>query len=126
MLGTLSRGTLFFDVARLIATKQPSMCVLENVRGLVSHNKGKTFETIKNVLSDLGYQFEYRLLNSSNYGVAQNRVRIYIVAVKDAKPILTLANDVGAVDSHAFKQSLTTMDLFESIQPVLVKDILES
>ncbi len=121
-----TRGTLFFDVARLIATKQPSMCVLENVRGLVSHNKGKTFETIKNVLSDLGYQFEYRLLNSSNYGVAQNRVRIYIVAVKDAKPILTLANDVGAVDSHAFKQSLTTMDLFESIQPVLVKDILES
>lgn len=58
--------------------------------------------------------------------MAQNRVRIYIVAVKDAKPILTLANDVGAVDSHAFKQSLTTMDLFESIQPVLVKDILES
>jgi DNA-cytosine methyltransferase len=106
-----TRGTLFFDVARLIATKQPSMCVLENVRGLVSHNKGKTFETIKNVLSDLGYQFEYRLLNSSNYGVAQNRVRIYIVAVKDAKPILTLANDVGAVDSHAFKQSLTTMNL---------------
>lgn len=121
-----TRGTLFFDVARLIAAKQPSMCVLENVRGLVSHNKGKTFETIKNVLSDLGYQFEYRLLNSSNYGVAQNRVRIYIVALKDAKPILTLANDVGAVDSHAFKQSLTTMDLFESIQPVLVKDILES
>ena len=122
-----TRGTLFFDVARLIATKQPSMCVLENVRGLVSHNKGKTFETIKNVLSDLGHQFEYRLLNSSNYGVAQNRVRIYIVGVKDAKPILTLANDAfAAVDSHAFKQSLTTMDLFESIQPVLVKDILES
>lgn len=120
-----TRGTLFFDVARLIASHQPSLCILENVRGLVSHNKGKTFATIKNVLSDLGYQFEYRLLNSSNYGVAQNRVRIYIVAVKNTKPILTLPNDVGAVDSHAFKQNLNTMDLFESTQPVLVKDILE-
>lgn len=109
-----TRGTLFFDVARLIASHQPSLCILENVRGLVSHNKGKTFATIKNVLSDLGYQFEYRLLNSSNYGVAQNRVRIYIVAVKNTKPILTLPNDVGAVDSHAFKQNLNTMDLFES------------
>ncbi|WP_131668330.1 DNA cytosine methyltransferase [Psychrobacter pygoscelis] len=121
-----TRGTLFFDVARLIKSKQPSLCILENVRGLVGHNRGRTFETIKNVLSDLGYKFEYRLLNSSNYGLAQNRVRIYIVAVKDFSPILTLANDVGAVDSHAFKNNLMNGNLFHEHQSVLVKDILEN
>lgn len=120
-----TRGTLFFDVARLIESNQPSLCILENVRGLVNHNKGKTFATIKNVLNDLGYKFEYRLLNSSNYGVAQNRVRIYIVAVKNFNPKITLPNDVGAVDSHAFKESLMNNDLFNQNQSVLVKDILE-
>ncbi|WP_350624236.1 DNA (cytosine-5-)-methyltransferase, partial [Pseudoalteromonas sp. 24-MNA-CIBAN-0067] len=89
-----TRGTLFFDVARLIESNQPSLCILENVRGLVNHNKGKTFATIKNVLIDLGYKFEYRLLNSSNYSVAQNRVRIYIVAVKGIIPKITLPSDV--------------------------------
>lgn len=120
-----TRGTLFFDVARLIESNQPSLCILENVRGLVNHNKGKTFTTIKNVLSDLGYTFEYRLLNSSNYSVAQNRVRIYIVAVRNFTPKLTLPSDVGAVDSHAFKENLMNTDLFHDNKSVLVKDILE-
>ena len=121
-----TRGTLFFDVARLIESNQPSLCILENVRGLVNHNEGKTFTTIQNVLNDLGYKFEYRLLNSSNYNVAQNRVRIYIVAVKDSILKVTLPNDVGAVDSHAFKENLMNNDLFNENRSVLVKDILES
>lgn len=121
-----TRGTLFFDVARLIESNQPSLCILENVRGLVNHNQGKTFSTIKNVLTDLGYKFEYRLLNSSNYSVAQNRVRIYIVAVKNFTPKITLPNDVGAVDSHAFKEKLMNNDLFSENKSVLVKDILEA
>lgn len=121
-----TRGTLFFDVARLIESNQPSLCILENVRGLVNHNKGQTFTTIKNVLNDLGYQLEYRLLNSSNYNVAQNRVRIYIVAVKDSTLKVTLPNDVGAVDSHAFKENLMNNDLFYENKSVLVKDILEA
>lgn len=121
-----TRGTLFFDVARLIESNQPSLCILENVRGLVSHNKGKTFATIKNVLRDLGYKFEYRLLNSSNYSVAQNRVRIYIVAVKNLTPKLTLPSDVGAVDSHSFKENLMNTDLFDEDRSVLVRDILEA
>ncbi|MBH0085062.1 DNA (cytosine-5-)-methyltransferase [Psychrobacter sp. SCQQ22] len=120
-----TRGTLFFDVARLIESNQPSLCILENVRGLVNHNKGKTFATIKNVLIDLGYKFEYRLLNSSNYSVAQNRVRIYIVAVKGIIPKITLPSDVGAVDSHAFKENLINNDLFHDNKSILVRDILE-
>ena len=74
-----ARGTLFFDVARILAHKKPRNFILENVKGLLSHNKGKTFETILGILSDLGYIVEWELLNSKNYGVPQSRERVYIV-----------------------------------------------
>ena len=74
-----ARGTLFFDVARILAHKKPRNFILENVKGLLSHNKGKTFETILGILSDLGYIVEWELLNSKNYGVPQSRERMYIV-----------------------------------------------
>ncbi|GMQ51088.1 DNA cytosine methyltransferase [Neisseria elongata] len=120
-----TRGTLFFDIARLIKKYQPSLCLLENVRGLLSHDHGKTFNTIKNVLSDLGYFVDYRLLNSSNFGVPQNRVRIYIIATKKIKPVLTLNSDLGAKDSHSF-QEYTKSPLFDNYHHCLVKDILEN
>ena len=74
-----ARGTLFFDVARILAHKKPRNFILENVKGLLSHNKGKTFETILGILSNLGYIVEWELLNSKNYGVPQSRERMYIV-----------------------------------------------
>jgi len=74
-----ARGTLFFDVARILAHKKPRNFILENVKGLLSHNKGKTFKTILGILSDLGYIVEWELLNSKNYGVPQSRERVYIV-----------------------------------------------
>jgi len=79
-----TRGTLFFDVARIIKEKQPKAFLLENVKGLTNHNKGKTFETILNVLkNDLGYTVHAKLLNSKDYDVPQNRDRIYIVGFKE-------------------------------------------
>lgn len=74
-----TRGTLFFDIARILADKRPRHLVLENVKGLLSHDSGKTFSTILGVLSDIGYDVEWQVLNSKNFGVAQNRERIYIV-----------------------------------------------
>lgn len=74
-----TRGTLFFDVARILRDKRPGHLVLENVKGLLSHDGGKTFTTILGVLSDLGYRVEWQVLNSKNFGVPQNRERIYIV-----------------------------------------------
>lgn len=74
-----TRGTLFFDIARILADKKPGHLVLENVKGLLSHNSGKTFQTILRVLADLGYTVEWQVLNSKNFGVPQNRERIYIV-----------------------------------------------
>lgn len=77
-----TRGTLFFDVAEIIKRKQPKAVFLENVKGLRSHNKGKTLETILNVLrNDLGYFVpEPEIVNAKDFGVPQNRERIYIVA----------------------------------------------
>lgn len=74
-----TRGTLFFDIARILKEKRPRHLVLENVKGLLSHDVGKTFQTILGVLADLGYRVEWQLLNSKNFGVPQNRERIYIV-----------------------------------------------
>lgn len=75
-----TRGTLFFDVARILKEKKPRVFLLENVKGLVSHDKGKTFETIINVLkNELGYDVYYEILNAKDYSVAQKRERIYIV-----------------------------------------------
>ena len=74
-----TRGTLFFDIARILSDKRPRYLVLENVKGLLSHDKGKTFQTILRVLSDLGYGVEWQVLNSKDYSVPQNRERVFIV-----------------------------------------------
>lgn len=80
-----TRGTLFFDVARIIKEKQPSTFLLENVKGLTNHKGGKTLETIMNTLKDdLQYNFvRFNILNSKNFGVPQNRERIYIIGFKN-------------------------------------------
>lgn len=74
-----TRGTLFFDIARILKEKRPRHLVLENVKGLLSHDQGRTFTTIIGVLTDLGYSVEWQVLNSKNFGVPQNRERIFIV-----------------------------------------------
>ena len=74
-----TRGTLFFDIARILKYKKPKHIVLENVRGLFSHDSGRTFQTIIRILSNLGYMVQWELLNSKNFGVPQNRDRVYIV-----------------------------------------------
>ena len=79
-----TRGTLFFDVAEIIKEKKPKAIFLENVKGLKSHDKGKTLETILNVLrNDLGYYVpEPQIMNAKEFGVPQNRERIYIVGFR--------------------------------------------
>ena len=74
-----TRGTLFFEIARCIEQKQPRLLVLENVKGLLSHDKGNTFYTILTTLDELGYDLQWQVLNSKNFGVPQNRERVFIV-----------------------------------------------
>ena len=74
-----TRGTLFFDIARILKAKKPRLFLLENVKGLLSHDNGKTFATIVATLSELGYDLQWQVLNSKNFGVPQNRERVFIV-----------------------------------------------
>ena len=78
-----ARGTLFFEIARLVADKRPAYFILENVPGLLSHDKGRTFHTILSTLSELGYGVEWKVLNSKDFGVPQSRKRVYIVGYLD-------------------------------------------
>ena len=74
-----TRGTLFFEIARAAQKKQPRLLLLDNVKGLLSHDKGRTFGTILNTLDELGYDLQWQVLNSKNFGVPQNRERVFIV-----------------------------------------------
>ena len=74
-----TRGTMFFEVARILKDKTPKYFILENVKGLLSHNGGKTFQRILEILADIGYSVQWQLLNSKFFGVPQNRERVYIV-----------------------------------------------
>lgn len=74
-----TRGTLFFEILRAAKEIQPSYLFLENVKGLLSHDKGKTFETMLCALDELGYDAEWKVLNSKNFGVPQSRERVFII-----------------------------------------------
>ena len=83
-----TRGTMFFEVERILRDKRPKGFILENVEGLVNHDKGKTLQVIIDRLTSLGYKFDFRVLNSRYFGVPQERKRIYIVGSDSAKPNL--------------------------------------
>jgi DNA (cytosine-5)-methyltransferase 1 len=74
-----TRGTLFFEIARILKERQPRLFILENVKGLLSHDQGKTFTIIISTLDELGYDLQWQVLNSKNFGVPQNRERVFIV-----------------------------------------------
>jgi DNA (cytosine-5)-methyltransferase 1 len=82
-----TRGTLFFDIARILEAKKPNAFVLENVKLLAGHNHGQTLKVILRTLANLGYHTEYRVLNALDFGLPQKRERIWIVGFKNSKSI---------------------------------------
>ncbi len=81
-----TRGTLFFEICRVIQAKRPKYLFLENVKGLLSHDDGSTFETIIGTLDELGYDCQWQVLNSKNFGVPQNRERVFIIGHLRGQP----------------------------------------
>jgi len=73
------RGNLFYEITRILSFHKPKAFLLENVKGLINHEKGKTFKTILNNLTNLGYKVSYKVLNARDFGLPQNRERVYIV-----------------------------------------------
>lgn len=84
-----SRGTLFFDVARIVKGKKPKVVFMENVKNFAAHDNGRTLKIVKSVMEELGYTFFHEVLNAADYGVPQKRERIYMVCFR---------NDLGICD----------------------------
>lgn len=100
-----TRGTLFFEICRIVGEKKPKVILLENVKNLVNHDKGNTLRIIVSSLERFGYNVVYRVLNSKDFGVAQSRERLIIVA--------TL-------------HGIFNFDKLEKSKPIFIRDILES
>lgn len=112
-----TRGTLFFEVARILREKQPFGFVLENVEGLVNHDRekptdkvGRTLSTILETLDNLGYKVSWRVLNAKNFGVPQDRKRIYIVGTKAKAPDLEKFKHTKNVLKSVLEQGLPVSD----------------
>ena len=108
-----TRGTLFFDIARILKRKQPTAFLLENVKQLLTHDKGRTFAVIEEQLSQLGYTAYHKVLNALDFGLPQKRERIFIVGFRE--PIaFEFPKSVGA-----YKPLLEILESDEGIEPSL-------
>lgn len=102
-----TRGTLFFEIARAAKEIKPPLLFLENVKGLLSHDKGRTFRTILSTLDELGYDAEWQILNSKDFGVPQNRERVYIIGhLRGAggRPVFPIFGKNGTTNQANIKQ----------------------
>lgn len=107
-----SRGTLFFDVARIVKEKKPKVVFMENVKNFATHDNGHTLEVVKATMEELGYKFYQKVLNSVNYGVPQKRERIYMVCFR---------KDLD-IDSFAYPKAFP---LTRHVEDFLLKDEIE-
>lgn len=106
-----TRGTLFFEIARFASILRPKYLFLENVKGILNHENGITFETIISTLDELGYNMEWQLLNSKDFGVPQNRERVFIIGHlrgERTRRIFPLSSTGRQVDKHQ-EQSTNTL-----------------
>lgn len=110
-----TRGTMFFEIERILRAKKPKGFILENVEGLVNHDKGRTFSTIINSLKEMGYKVSYQILNAKNFGVAQDRKRIYIVG--------SLKNEIFLSDFSIKKAKIS--DILETGKPLHQSNFVE-
>lgn len=104
-----TRGTLFNDFARILSQTKPKMFLVENVKGLVTHDHGNTFKVMINTFQELGYNIKHKVLNANNYGVAEKRERIIIIGLR---------KDLGSINQFDFPKT-------HDYKPVL-KDVIQN
>lgn len=103
------RGTLFFDVARIVRAKKPKVVFMENVKNFASHDEGRTLEVVRGTMKKLGYDFYQKVLNSADYGIPQKRERIYMVCFR---------NDLK-ISNFGYPKPL---ELKKHVEDILLKD----
>jgi len=102
-----TRGTLFYDFARLISEIEPKVFIYENVKGLLTHDKGTTWDIMKRVFNELNYNWSYSTLNSKDFGIPQNRERLFVVGIrKDITPIINFSFPKPIPLKHTMKDFL--------------------
>lgn len=114
------RGTLFFDIVRILKAKRPKYILLENVRNLVSHDKNETIKTILQNLSEIGYTIDFEIINSNKVGVPQNRERTYIVGVRNYQVEKYLIKSetaiINFIKSWANENNIRTFNFFNNFK----------
>ncbi|MBR5965650.1 MAG: DNA cytosine methyltransferase [Treponema sp.] len=108
-----SRGTLFFDVARIVKEKKPKVVFMENVRNFARHDGGRTLQVVQKTMQDLGYSFFYKVLSARDYGVPQKRERVYMVCFR---------NDLFGGDSCANFEFPKPFPLTRHVEDLLLAD----
>lgn len=103
------RGTLFFDVARILNEKKPKYVLLENVKNLISHDQSRTVRKILSTLNDIGYTVDFTVINSSEAGVPQNRDRTYICGIYNGTT-KKFDKDIRSVKANSLKEKLNETD----------------
>lgn len=128
-----TRGTLFFEVDRILQEKKPKVVFLENVENLINHDHYNTIKTILFTLDELGYTIDFTVINSSEMGVPQNRNRTYIIGIKDFAT-KKFNKDFRSIKVDKLKQELNNMDFrsfnfFDTLKEVksnkVIRDVLE-
>jgi DNA (cytosine-5)-methyltransferase 1 len=112
-----TRGTLFFEISRIIKAKRPKIVFLENVKGLLNHDQGKTFRVIIQTLSELGYDVQWMVCNSKFFGVPQNRERVFIIGNIRGEPrpeILPFSQNAGEIPNLSKEQTIYDRKGFDS------------
>lgn len=105
-----TRGTMFYHYATFLKKLQPKMFLFENVRGLLTHDKGKTFKTIYNIFEEQGYEVKYSVLNALDYGVAQKRERLILIGVRN-----DLAKNISFEFPKKHKKQLVLRDILKDV-----------
>ena len=121
-----SRGTMFFEVARILKEKKPKAFILENVKGITNHDNGKTLEIILTILDDLGYTYVQKVINAKNIGIPQNRERWYCVGVRKDLNIKLDATKIFPTEqiaSFTFDDIIDTSNIYKNYQ---ISDICKS
>jgi DNA (cytosine-5)-methyltransferase 1 len=101
-----NRGTLFFNIMKFVQYHKPKIIILENVQGLLNHDKGNTFTIIKNEIQNLDYSITYKILKCSDYGIPQMRKRLFIIGVRNDDHIINNINNILELDEYKKDVSL--------------------
>lgn len=125
-----SRGTLFFDVARIVKCKKPKVVFMENVKNFATHDSGNTLKVVKSTMEELGYTFYYKVLNAADYGVPQKRERIYMVCFRNDLNIQSFdfpekTSLTKHVEDYLIDDFEETEKLYIHREDIYMKDLLD-